>query len=96
MRAARGGLVAGGLTQTGLYPSGGRTKEEVQEVFRSNLVPLVEGGVDFIILEFFRFVTELEWAVEVVVETGLPVGAMLCMGPQGEEGGASVEHCAVR
>ena len=96
VRAARGGLVAGGLTQTGLYIPGHNCKEQVQEVYRKNLATLVDGGVDFLILEFFRHVTELEWAVEVCLESGLPIGAMLCMGPDGEEGGASVEHCAVR
>ena len=96
VRAARGCLVAGGLTTTGLYKPGRDCKGEVQEVYKRNLATLVSGGVDFIILEFFRNVTELEWAVEVCLGSGLPVGAMLCMGPGGELGGASVEQCAVR
>ena len=91
VRASRGGLVAGGLTQTGLYTPCITSKEETQAIYRRNLTTLVAGGVDFIILEFFQFITEMEWAIEAAVETGLPVGAMLCMGPDGEEGGASVE-----
>ena len=96
VRAERGCLVAGGLTTTGLYKPGRNCKYEVQEIFKKNLAILVSGGVDFIILEFFRSVTELEWALEVCLESGLPVGAMLCMSPGGELGGASVEQCAVR
>ena len=96
VRDARGGLVAGGLTQTGLFKPGQDCKAQVQEVYRKNLATLVSGGVDFLILEFFRHVTELEWAVEACLNSGLPIGAMLCMGPDGEEGGASVEQCAVR
>ena len=30
------------------------------------------------------------------METALPVGAMLCMGPAEDEGGLNVEHCAMR
>ena len=96
VRAAKGCLVAGGLTTTGQYKPGRDCKGAVQEVYKRNLATLVSGGVDFIILEFFRYVKELEWAVEVCLESGLPVGAMLCMGPAGELGGASVEQCAVR
>ena len=65
VRAKRGCLVAGGLTTTGLYKPGRNCKYEVQEIFKKNLDILVSGGVDFIILEFFRSVTELEWALEV-------------------------------
>ena len=43
------------------------------------MATLVSGGVDFLILELFRHVTELEWAIEVALETGLTVGAMLCI-----------------
>jgi len=96
VRAAKGCFVAGGLTTTGLYKPGRDCKREVQEVYKRNLATLVSGGVDFIILEFFRYLTELEWAVEVCLDSGLPVGAMLCMEPAGELGGTSVEQCAVR
>jgi len=38
----------------------------------------------------------MEWAIEVALEYGLPVGATMCMGPGGDESGVSVGECAVR
>ena len=39
---------------------------------------------------------EATWAVEVLKETGLPVAASLCIGPDGDVHGVSTGDCAVR
>jgi hypothetical protein len=41
-------------------------------------------------------VEEATWAVEVLKETGLPVAASLCIGPDGDVHGVSTGDCAVR
>ena len=38
----------------------------------------------------------MEWAIEVCKETGLPVAASMCIGPEGDLHGVSNEVCAVR
>jgi len=38
----------------------------------------------------------MEWAIEVCKETGLPVAASMCIGPEGDLHGVSNAECAVR
>ena len=38
----------------------------------------------------------MEWAIEVCLETGLPVAASMCIGPEGDLHGVSSAECAVR
>lgn len=48
------------------------------------------------VLQYFEHVEEAVWAVEMLKETGKPVAATLCIGPQGDMHGVSPQECAVR
>ena len=52
--------------------------------------------MNFLIAEYFEHVTEMEWAIEVALEYGIPVAATMCIGPGGDESGVGVGECAVR
>lgn len=90
-----GCLVAGGVSQTPSYLSG-KPKEECQEEYRKQMKVFVSNHVDFIICEYFEHVEEIEWAIEVAKETGLPVAGNMCIGPEGDLHGTSCAECAVR
>jgi len=96
--AARGTIVAAGVTQTGLFQGDGPKpgKQEVQEELRAALKIYKHNNIDLVIVEYFRNIIEMEWAVEVALEFGLPVAATMCIGPGGDEGGVSPGECAVR
>lgn len=51
---------------------------------------------DICALQYFEHVEEAVWAVEVLKETGKPVAASLCIGPEGDMHGISPGECAVR
>jgi len=93
---ARGTVMAGGITQTGSFDRSKSQKEEVQRELRAALKILVKNKIQLVICEYFRNILEMEWAIEVALETGLPVGATMCMGPKGDESGVSVGECAIR
>ena len=38
----------------------------------------------------------MEWAIEVCKETGMPVAASMCIGPDGDLHGITTGDCAVR
>ena len=38
----------------------------------------------------------MEWAIEVAMESGLPVAATMCIGPDGDMHGVTAGDCAVR
>ena len=46
--------------------------------------------------QFFKHVEEAVWAVEVMKAGGKPVGATLCISPQGDKDGTPPGECAVR
>uniref|UniRef100_UPI003AAADDCC betaine--homocysteine S-methyltransferase 1-like isoform X4 n=1 Tax=Centroberyx gerrardi TaxID=166262 RepID=UPI003AAADDCC len=46
--------------------------------------------------KYFEHVEEAEWAVQVLKETGKPVAACMCIGPDGDMHGISPGECAVR
>lgn len=50
----------------------------------------------FVLMKYFEHVEEAVWAVEVLKETGLPVAASLCIGPDGDLHGVPTGECAVR
>ncbi|KAG7158356.1 Betaine--homocysteine S-methyltransferase 1-like 2 [Homarus americanus] len=89
------GLVAGGLSQTPTYLSG-LGKENTQKEFKKQVDVFVENKVDFLIVEYFEHVEEIEWAIEVSVKTGMPVVASMCIGPKGDLHGVPAGECAVR
>ena len=48
------------------------------------------------ILQFFDYVEEAEWAIEVCTEFDLPIAATMAIGPQGDWGNVSAGDCAGR
>ena len=46
--------------------------------------------------QYFEHIEEMEWAIEVCKETGMPVAASMCIGPLGDLHGVSSAECAVR
>ncbi|PYZ99329.1 betaine--homocysteine S-methyltransferase 1 [Penaeus vannamei] len=89
------GLVAGGLSQTPTYLSG-LGKEKTQREFQNQVDVFVQNKVDFLIAEYFEHVEEMEWAIEVCLNSGLPVVASMCIGPEGDLHGISAGECGVR
>ena len=47
-------------------------------------------------MQFFNNVTEAEWAIETMVEVGVPVAFTMRLPPSGDILGVSVAECAVR
>jgi len=93
-------IVAGGITQSGIYNyKKVHNKELVQKELKNALTVLLENNVDFIILEYFRHIEELEWAIELVrneLGDSKAVAANMCMGPKGDQNSVPVGDCAVR
>ncbi|XP_049956002.1 betaine--homocysteine S-methyltransferase 1-like isoform X1 [Schistocerca serialis cubense] len=88
-------LVAGGLSQTPTYLSGG-TKEQVQKEFQNQVDVFIQNDVDFLICEYFEHVEEMEWAIEVCKASGKAVAATMCIGPLGDLHNIPAGECAVR
>ncbi|XP_072904319.1 betaine--homocysteine S-methyltransferase 1 [Hemitrygon akajei] len=88
-------LVAGGVSQTPSYLSN-KSEIDVKAIFRKQLDVFVKKNVDFLIAEYFEHVEEAEWAVHVMKESGKPVAATMCIGPEGDLNGVSAGECAVR
>jgi len=88
-------LTLGGLSQTPNYLEGaGKTK--VQAEFRKQVQVFVEEGLDFLLCEYFEHIEEVEWAIAVCKESGKPVAATMCIGPEGDLSGVSAAECAIR
>ncbi|XP_067838763.1 betaine--homocysteine S-methyltransferase 1 isoform X2 [Heptranchias perlo] len=88
-------LVAGGVSQTPSYLSC-KSETDVKAIFKKQLDVFIKKNVDFLIAEYFEHVEEAEWAVQVLKKSGKPVGATLCIGPEGDLTGISAGDCAVR
>ncbi|NWU53990.1 BHMT1 methyltransferase, partial [Dromas ardeola] len=88
-------LVAGGVSQTPSYLSC-KDKAEVKAAFRKQLEVFMKKNVDFLIAEYFEHVEEAVWAVEVLKESGKPVAATMCIGPEGDMHGVPPGQCAVQ
>ncbi|XP_043861118.1 betaine--homocysteine S-methyltransferase 1-like isoform X2 [Dromiciops gliroides] len=88
-------LVAGGISQTSLYKSHAN-KLEIKGVFRQQLEVFTRKNVDFLIAEYFEYCEEAVWAVEVLKESGKPVAATMCIGPEGDMHNLTPGECAVR
>jgi len=90
-------LVAGGINQTNCYNFENiKNKQQVQKEILHSADILLKNNVDFIILEFFRNVEEIVWAIECLKDCNKPLFASLCMGPSGDEAGVEPGECAVR
>ena len=88
-------LVAGGISQTPTFLSG-LGKAKTQAEFKKQVDVFVENKVDFLIAEYFEHIEEMEWAIESLKGSGLPVCASMCIGPEGDMHGVSAGECAVR
>lgn len=88
-------LTLGGICQCPTYLSGAG-KEKVQEEFRKQIQVFVDTDLDFLLCEYFEHIEEMEWAIEVCINTGKTVAASMCIGPEGDLHGVSAEECAVR
>jgi 5-methyltetrahydrofolate--homocysteine methyltransferase len=77
----RGLLVAGDLGPTGelLAPLGALTREDAQELFAEQLIGLVEGGIDLVLVETLSDLGEAEAALAAAREVapGLPVAVTM-------------------
>lgn len=88
-------LVAGGISQTPSYLSGAG-KAATQAQFQKQIDCFVENKVDFLVAEYFEHIEEMEWAIESLKGSGLPVCSTMCIGPEGDLSDVSAEECAVR
>ena len=68
----------------------------MQAEFKKQVDAFVELGVDFLLAEYFEHIEEMEWAIEVLKTTGLPVCASMCIGPDGDLHGTPTSTCGVR
>jgi methionine synthase I (cobalamin-dependent)/5,10-methylenetetrahydrofolate reductase len=98
--AGSGALVAGSIGPTGrtLKPWGTTEPAEVKGAFREQIEALLEGGVDFLLMETFGAVEELELAIEAAREScDLPVCASLTFAEDGRSlGGTTPEEAVLR
>lgn len=88
-------LVAGGVCQTPAYLTG-LGKEAVHAQLKKQVDVFLEENVDFLIAEYYEHIEEMEWALELLVKTGKPVCATMCIGKEGDMHGVSAGECAVR
>lgn len=91
-----GAFVAGCICQTSSLYSSGAGKEAVMKKFREQIESFLENDVDLLIAEFFSFVEEAQWVVEVMKSTGKPTAITMCIGPSGDQSKVSPGDCAVR
>jgi len=90
-----GGLVAGGICQTPSYLSG-KSKAEVQEEFHKQCRAFKQGGVDFLIAEYYEHVEEMVWAIEAAKQYDMPVAAFMCINKHGDLHSTETGECARR
>ncbi|XP_042369435.1 betaine--homocysteine S-methyltransferase 1-like, partial [Plectropomus leopardus] len=76
-------LVAGGVSQTPCYVQS-HSETEVKTIFKKQMDDFLKKDIDFFIAEYFEHVEEAMWAVEVLKTSDKPVGATLCISPQGD------------
>jgi len=88
-------ITLGGICQTPTYLSN-KGKAAVQAEFKVQADAFVEMKVEFLLAEYFEHIEEMEWAIEVLKNTGLPVAASMCIGPDGDMHGVSTAECGVR
>lgn len=89
-------MVAGGICQTPTYLSGAG-KEAALSIFKEQIDCFKDNGVDFMIAEYFEHIEECEWAIEACLKGGFTtIAANMCIGPEGDLHGNTVEQCAVR
>ncbi|KAI5946466.1 S-methylmethionine--homocysteine S-methyltransferase BHMT2 [Manis javanica] len=88
-------LVAGGLCQTSMYKHH-KDEARIKKLFQLQLEVFARKNVDFLIAEYFEHAEEAVWAVEVLKESGKPVAATMCIGPEGDMHDVTPGDCAVK
>lgn len=91
----KGTMVAGGVIHTATFKKT-RDKALVHQELKQAFHVLVKNGVDFLLVEHFEYIIEMEWAIELGLTYGLPLAATMCIGPNGDHDGVSAGECAVR
>lgn len=95
--AQEGGAVfAGSICQTASLYLSGAGKDVVTKTFRRQIEIFLQNGVDLLIAEFFYYIEEAEWVVEVMKSTGKPAAITMCIGPAGDGNKVPPGECAVR
>ncbi|HEX7118421.1 MAG TPA: bifunctional homocysteine S-methyltransferase/methylenetetrahydrofolate reductase, partial [Longimicrobiales bacterium] len=93
-------LVGGSIGPLGIRiePFGPTSVEEARALFREQAEALLEGGVDFFVLETFSDLEEIRQALRAVRELGdVPVVAQMTVQEQGDTAyGTAPETCAAR
>uniref|UniRef100_A0A3Q1FMG8 Betaine--homocysteine S-methyltransferase 1-like n=1 Tax=Acanthochromis polyacanthus TaxID=80966 RepID=A0A3Q1FMG8_9TELE len=90
-----GALVAGGVSQTPCYVQS-HNETEVKAIFKKQMDDFLKKDIDFLVVEYFEYVEEAVWAVEVLKTSGKTVAATLCIAPQGDRHRVPPGECAVR
>jgi len=88
-------FVAGGVIHTAAFKKS-RDKADVQKELEEALAVIVKNDPDLILVEYFEFILEMEWAIEHALTYGKPVAATMCIGPTGDHEGVAAGECAVR
>lgn len=87
-----GTFVAGAVSQSEVYLKT-RNREDVRrelgEAFRAQV-----DQVDVFFVEYFKYVEEMVWAIELAKEFGKPIAATMCMGPNSDGDGVPTKECA--
>jgi len=91
-----GTIVCGGITQTETYVRDPKNKKKVQEELDKALSVLIEHDVDMILVEYFFYIQEMEWAIELCRKYNKPIAATMAIGPKGDRNGVPPGECAVR
>ena len=84
----------------------------MQEELTKALEVLIENDVDMILVEYFFYIQEMEWAIELCrkvlkaifmtelnsefAQYNKPIAATMAIGPKGDRSGISAGECAVR
>ena len=69
-----GTLVGGSVSQTEIYSQKGleseKKKDKVMEELSEAIKVLVDNNVDFLLVEYFGHIEEMEWAIETAKQYG--------------------------
>ncbi|XP_033123627.1 S-methylmethionine--homocysteine S-methyltransferase BHMT2-like [Anneissia japonica] len=88
-------LICGSICETVIYKDI-NSKEAVQKEFRKQCQVFKENNVDFLLAEFFNSIIEMEWAIEIMKETGLTACASMKICTLGDIDKVTPQECAVR
>lgn len=94
---ANNAYLCGGISPTDLCKTAEPIDvEAVEDDIRTQIGPFIEHNVDYILVEFFFNILEIEVAIKVAKQYNKPVAATMRIGPPGDLNGVSSGECAVR